>query len=201
FKRFINKLQDNSVLTKQKRKVRLSSRPSQRPTGRLNEQNQFYTSIIFCGWAFGDNETNPDSEANSAQIVQPSVQPLVQHNIDIKITKDTRRNSACAVPVSDGSKGKEYRKPWYTMEQIAKMDIPNADEILNVWTEYAGRSKKDVLDLLQKFTDNQRLFGLPEMTLDVFDKEFRKEMKSAFALKSKQKNEPVRKLKELGTDD
>ncbi|MGL4333424.1 MAG: hypothetical protein ACRCZQ_02290 [Bacteroidales bacterium] len=105
------------------------------------------------------------------------------------------------MPVSDGSKGKEYRKPWFTMEQIAMMDIPNADEILNIWIQYSGRSKKDVLDLLQKFTNNQRLFGLPEMTLDVFDKEFRKEMKTAFALKSKQKNEPVRKLKHLGQDD
>ena len=133
-------------------------------------------------------QSNPQSEE----------QTCAQHNKEALnkevLKKETRRNSACAVPVSNGSKGKEYRKPWYTMEQIAKMDLPYADEIMKEWTEYSGRSKKDVSDILQKFTHKQRLFGLPEMTLDVFDKEFRKEMKSAFALKSKHKNEPVQKL-------
>ncbi|MGL5919662.1 MAG: hypothetical protein ACRCZQ_04065 [Bacteroidales bacterium] len=147
---------------------------------------------------FEDDSDNEVSSPKTTPETIPNFSAEPEHNKEVinkeVLNKSTRRNSACAVPVSDGSKGKEYRKPWYTMEQIAKMDIPNADEILNVWTEYAGRSKKEVLDLLQKFTNNQRLFDLPEMTLDVFDKEFRKEMKTAFALKSKYKNEPVQKV-------
>ena len=201
FKRFIIKLADNNILIKNKRKVSLSKNLSVRPSVRQTGKSQFYTSITFCTWTSGDYEQEAEYGLNLQQIVQPFSQEIVQHKKEVLNKKDTRRNSACTVPVSEGSKGKEFRKPWYTMEQIAKMDLPYAEEIMNEWTEYSGRSKKDVSDILQKFTHKQRLFGLPEMTLDIFDKEFRKEMKSTFALKSKQKNEPIQKLKELGTDD
>ena len=204
-KRLVNKIAVNNVIAKNKRKVRLADRPTDRPSKYPSGKSQFYTSLTFYRWALAADESEPDSEQNSQQSVQPSLQPIVQHNKEVinkeVLNESTRRNSACAVPVSNGSKDKVHRKPWYTMEQIAKMELPYAEEIMKEWTEYSGRRKNDVLALLQKFTKNQRHFGLPEMTLDVFNKEFRKEMKTVFALKSKYKNEPVQEVRYLGEDD
>ncbi|MGL5787474.1 MAG: hypothetical protein ACRCX4_11745 [Bacteroidales bacterium] len=209
----IKKLEDVQILTKTTRKItRQVSSEFSRGKSRceyVKKATCCYTSVTFCGWVFyDDDECDNKGDMNDEfhEALQAEVQTVNrEHNKEILkkevLKKETRRNSACAVPVSNGSKGKEYRKPWYTMEQIAKMDLPYADEIMKEWTEYSGRSKKDVSDILQKFTHKQRLFGLPEMTLDVFNKEFRKEMKSAFALKSKQKNEPQRYLYYYGEDD
>ena len=144
-------------------------------------------------------------EMNEQSNKQAKMQTSERHNKeDINkesFKENTRRNSARAVPPFQELQKVKYRKPWYSMEHIAEMNVPNADEILNEWTGFSGRDKNEVLNLLQAFAKKQKLFGLIQMTLDVFDKEFRKEMKKAFALKSPRKKEAKQKLKELGTDD
>lgn len=144
-------------------------------------------------------------EMNEQSNKQTKMQTSERHNKeDINkesIKENTRRNSACAVPSFQELQKVKYRKPWYSMEHIAEMNVPNADQILNEWTGFSGRDTNEVLKLLQEFAKKQRLFGLNEMTLDVFDKEFRKEMKKVFALKSPRNKETKQKLKELGIDD
>lgn len=144
-------------------------------------------------------------EMNEQSNKQAKMQTSERHNKeDINkesFKENTRRNSARAVPSFQELQKVKYRKPWYSMEHIAEMNVPNADEILNEWTGFSGRDKNEVLNLLQAFAKKQKLFGLIQMTLDVFDKEFRKEMKKAFALKSPRNKETKQKLKELGIDD
>lgn len=144
-------------------------------------------------------------EMNEQSNKQAKMQTSERHNKeDINkesFKENTRRNSARAVPSFQELQKVKYRKPWYSMEHIAEMNVPNADQILNEWTGFSGRDTNEVLKLLQEFAKKQRLFGLNEMTLDVFDKEFRKEMKKVFALKSPRNKETKQKLKELGIDD
>lgn len=144
-------------------------------------------------------------EMNEQSNKQAKMQTSERHNKeDINkesFKENTRRNSARAVPSFQELQKVKYRKPWYSMEHIAEMNVPNADQILNEWTGFSGRDANEVLKLLQEFAKKQRLFGLNEMTLDVFDKEFRKEMKKVFALKSPRNKETKQKLKELGIDD
>lgn len=144
-------------------------------------------------------------EMNEQSNKQAKMQTSERHNKeDINkecIKENTRRNSACAVPSFQELQKVKYRKPWYSMEHIAEMNVPNADQILNEWIGFSGRDTNEVLKLLQEFAKKQKLFGLNEMTLDVFDKEFRKEMKKVFALKSPRNKETKQKLKELGIDD
>lgn len=144
-------------------------------------------------------------EMNEQSNKQAKMQTSERHNKeDINkesFKENTRRNSARAVPSFQELQKVKYRKPWYSMEHIAEMNVPNADQILNEWTGFSGRDTNEVLKLLQEFAKKQKLFGLNEMTLDVFDKEFRKEMKKVFALKSPRNKETKQKLKELGIDD
>ena len=144
-------------------------------------------------------------EMNEQSNKQAKMQTSERHNKeDINkesFKENTRRNSARAVPSFQELQKVKYRKTWYSMEHIAEMNVPNADQILNEWTGFSGRDTNEVLKLLQEFAKKQRLFGLNEMTLDVFDKEFRKEMKKVFALKSPRNKETKQKLKELGIDD
>ena len=209
FRSFIDKLTTANLCTKEIRKMRIND-PNCKSNCKSNyksncKKTQHYTCLSFHQSVFSGSDKEGATEADQTANQTTFHTANHEHNKEVinkeVLNESTRRNSACAVPVSNGSKGKEYRKPWYTMEQIAKMELPYAEEIMKEWTEYSGRSKNDVLALLQKFTKNQRLFGLPEMTLDVFNKEFRKEMKSAFALRSKYKNEPVQKIRYLGEDD
>ena len=205
FRKIIEKLTRNNLVVKKRRQIGDTGNNTGDNTRRAKNNNPFFLSLTFNRWAFEDNSDNEVSSQETTPEMIPDFSAEPEHNKEVinkeVLNESTRRNSACAVPVSNGSKDKVHRKPWYTMEQIAKMELPYAEEILKEWTEYSSRSKNDVLALLQKFTKNQRLFGLPEMTLDVFNKEFRKEMKSAFALKSKYKNEPERNLYYYGEDD
>ncbi|MGL5786109.1 MAG: hypothetical protein ACRCX4_04785 [Bacteroidales bacterium] len=167
------------------------------------------TLLSFNEWIFaidsGRFGEDPPAELSEQSNNQSKEQTSALHNKEgfnkESLKEDIRRNSARAVPSFQELQKVKYRKPWYPMEDIAEMNVPNADEILNEWTGFSGRAKNEVMSLLQEFAKKQKLFGLTEMTLDVFDKEFRKEMKKVFALKSPRSKEAKQKLKELGTDD
>lgn len=196
FRSLLKKMCVANVCCTEIRKMGLKDSKS-KPNSKLNDRKiQHYTSISFYPWVFAQE---PENETK--QMIQSANQVTNQTHNKESINKEAKRNSACAVSSSQRSQSSGYRKPWYTMERIADMDLPNAKDILAEWCLFSGKCEKDILALLERFARKQKLFGLPEMTLDVFDREFRKEMKRAFDLKSNHKNEPVRELKLLGEDD
>lgn len=201
FRRFIDKLLRHGILAKYKRKVEQTFRRTVRRSVVSEQKLQFYTSITFYAWAFGNEENINENDTNTASNGEPSGEHFGEHNIDIKIKEEKEKNSACAEASFKSSNDLPYKKCWYSMKQIAELDFAYANEIFSDWKKFSGRSENEVREMLNLFARKKTHLGLSKMTLDVFDKEFRKEMKRAFGLKAGIKNEPIQKLKELGTDE
>ena len=204
----IKKLENAKILTKTIRKITNAvSNEISRGNSRceyIKKTTCCYTSVTFYGWAFyADDQcdSNNDSNDESHEGCQTEAQTANHEHNQLSINQEEKeKNSACAVPSFEIPKDLPYKKTWYSMDEIAELNFAYADEILADWKLYSGRSEKEVREKLKVFTKKKLRLGLTKMTMDIFDQEFRKEIKTASAQNSKHKNEPVQKLKYLGRE-
>ena len=204
-RKIIEKLTRNNLAVKKRRQIDKTENNTGDNSRRGKNNNPFFLSLTFNRWVFEDDSDDVVYTQKIRPETTPNFSSGAEHNKEVLkkevLNENIKKNSACAEPSFESSKSLPYKKTWYSMEEIAELNFAYADEIMADWKEYSGRSEKEVREKLSLFAKKKLRVGQSKMTLDVFDKEFRKEMKSAFALKSKQKNEPERELYYYGEDD
>ncbi|MGL4805411.1 MAG: hypothetical protein ACRC26_03595, partial [Bacteroidales bacterium] len=152
-RRLFDRLAKHKILVKKKRKIDPSnsrtvcktvSRTVCR-TGSTSASPQFYTSITFCGWVFGENSVEQHrTQVNDQKIepsVEPSVEPFVAHNKELikeeeKKEEKEKKQTTCACARADFfSSPSGNDKIWYPVDQIANLEFPYAEDILETWRE------------------------------------------------------------------
>ncbi|MGL5919139.1 MAG: hypothetical protein ACRCZQ_01365, partial [Bacteroidales bacterium] len=82
------------------------------------------------------------------------------------------------------------QKTWYPVETIAKLEVPNGEELLKSWCVYSVKDEAKVKAFLEKYCQAQLLIDIKEMTLDIFDHRFRKALKNEFNVRDTKPGEP-----------
>ncbi|MGL4780647.1 MAG: hypothetical protein ACRCXN_07450 [Bacteroidales bacterium] len=201
FKRYLNKLVEHGLVEKRKRKLVSTScstiRTGKRTTIRTSTKLSFVTSITFCGWVFGENEKSDFLDNDALPSASPSAPSYALHNKELikeeeKKEENLYKHNACEDKNEFLKKTEKPKKIWYPIEQIEKVEFPNAERILYAWQKFSGQTNVQIIPLLRQYCKEQKDIDILQMTLDVLDYRFRKYMKQHFKI-SKQVVEPVRR--------
>lgn len=190
----LKKLEDAQILTKTTRKITYgASNEFSRAKSRceyVKKSACSYTSITFCGWVFYDDDECDSGNAEKVEFheapqteAQTEINEYNKEIINKKINTQNAREKISSFP--DGRK-----KTWYPVETIAKLEVPNGEELLRSWCVYSVKDEAKVKAFLEKYCQAQLLIDIKEMTLDIFDHRFRKALKNEFNVRDAKPAEP-----------
>ena len=155
---------------------------------------------------FGENTDKPSNEEIDLSNELSNDLPNGLHNIEdintdnLKKEKEKKQTTHACAGADFSSSPSGNDKIWYPIDQIANLEFPNAEDILETWREFSGQTNIQIKPLLHKYCNEQKMIHINQMTLDVLDFRFRKYMNRAFKTKSK-KVEPVRVPNYIRFDD
>ncbi|MGL5318674.1 MAG: hypothetical protein ACRC9Q_08280 [Bacteroidales bacterium] len=154
FRRFLDKLQKNGLITKCKRKVCLSVRSTGRSCSEEG-RHQFYTSVTLCGWLFGEEEEVPEKEVMTEDADMPDEHPPVEHKIDILNKKEE-------VVVNNARKAnfQEYQNPTILLRDCPEIKGVVPEKSLSYFRQIYECSHEKLKELFSRFILKQEAEGM-----------------------------------------
>ena len=182
FRRFLEKLQKNGLITKYKRKVCLAVRSTGR-TSSEESKHQFYTSVSFYGWVFAESEEEVKNEDNAKEESNPGELPPVEHKTDI-INKEE-----VVVNKTHKANFQKYSNPTILLNENPEMKKVIPEKSLIYFQQSYECTQKEMEKLFRHFILRQEAEGMEFLKQKELLRRFAYFLKTEFTKKNNNKNQ------------